>query len=89
MVARARTDYVQLSVLALVSMSAGRRTEAVRWLQLAGEQRDSLLLPMLIHSIFPPMVALRQEPAYQAVVRELGWESPAAFPEAPNLRGPT
>ena len=78
LVARSRTEHVQPLPLAAIAMSIGRRDEAVRRMAAAVAVRDSLLMPLLIHSPFPPFVALRREPEHAVVMRQLGWDVPLA-----------
>ena len=76
LLARSRTEYVQPTVLALGAMSAGRRKEAVEWLQRAATDHDAMLLPTLFCLQLPAARALRNEPEHAAVVRELAWNVP-------------
>jgi serine/threonine protein kinase len=76
LLARSRTEYVQPTVLALSAMSAGRRDDAVEWLQRAAASHDAMLLPTLFCLQLPAAKALRHEPEHAAIVRDLGWDVP-------------
>ena len=76
LLARSRTEYVQPTVLTLAAMSAGRRDEAIEWLQCAARRHDAMLLPTLFCLQLPAAKALRDEPEHAAVVRDLGWDLP-------------
>jgi serine/threonine-protein kinase len=74
LVARSRTEYVQPAVLAIIAMHLGRRDEAVRRWARAAEDRDMLMVAMLLHA--PLSATLRAQPEHAEVLRRLGWDKP-------------
>jgi serine/threonine-protein kinase len=74
LVARSRTEYVQGSVLALTAMAIGRRDVAVaRWVR-AADDRDPLMVAMMLRA--PIAAALREQPEHRVLLRRLGWDRP-------------
>jgi serine/threonine-protein kinase len=74
--ARSRSEFVGPGVLATLAMSAGRKADLWRHLRQATEIRDPLWAVAAPHSsLFAPV---RQEPEFQALLRQLGWDKPIA-----------
>jgi serine/threonine-protein kinase len=76
--ARARGEYVQPMALAVAAHGAGRREETYGYLAEAARVRDPLLTAMALH--WPGFAELRRTPRFQAILRDIGWDRPAAVP---------
>jgi TolB-like protein/tRNA A-37 threonylcarbamoyl transferase component Bud32 len=74
--ARAKTDYVQPAVLALMAACAGREDESEAWLRRAVELRDSMILAMIAQ--FRDLRPVLRRPEIQALLREIDWMLPNA-----------
>jgi serine/threonine-protein kinase len=76
LLARSRTEYVQSGVLGIMAMAIGRRDEAVaRWSR-AVDERDPMMVPLMLRT---PMAApLRAQPEHRALLARLGWDRPLA-----------
>jgi len=67
--AKATKEYVSPFYLSEVASGAGRKEEAIQYLQQAFQQRD----PMLIHLQHEPNLdPLHSDPRYWAIVKKMG-----------------
>jgi TolB-like protein/tetratricopeptide (TPR) repeat protein/tRNA A-37 threonylcarbamoyl transferase component Bud32 len=74
LLARSRTEYVQSGVLSIMAMAIGRRDEAVaRWSR-AVDERDPMMVPLLLRT--PLAAPLREQPEHRALLVRLGWDRP-------------
>jgi hypothetical protein len=69
--ARARTAYVQPSIMGTAAALAGDRTLAFEWLERAYRERDGVL-PMLNYSAMAPV--LRQDPRFRQLMLRMAIE---------------
>ena len=76
LVARAKTDYVQPAVLALMAACAGREDESEAWLRRAVDIRDSMILAMIAQ--FRDLRPVLRRPGIQALLNEIDWMLPNA-----------
>jgi len=72
--ARARTEYVQPAILALVASFLGRNDEALKLWNQAADERDMMMPSLLCFS--PLSAAIRALPEHQALLARLGWDQP-------------
>src|SRR5262249_58378052 len=73
--ARARSEYVQPSALAVAAVGAHRHADVIRHLGEAEAIRDPLLSLMASH--WPGFSSeLRSVPEFVAVLRRIGWDRP-------------
>ena len=77
--ARARGEYVQPCTLATAAVGAGMTDRALQHLAEAARVRDPMLVAQVLH--YPGFAVLRQDPRYQEVVRQLGWDRPPRLGE--------
>jgi serine/threonine-protein kinase len=74
--ARSRSEYVQSGVLAIMGMAIGRREEAVaRWSR-AVDERDPMMVPLMLRT--PLAAPLREQPEHLLLLARLGWDRPLA-----------
>ena len=71
LVARARGEYVQPVSLAISALGAGHRELALQHLREAARVRDPMLAATGLHG--PMFTSIRQDPEYQAILKELRW----------------
>ena len=75
---RARTHYIMPPALAVVTLSLGDTAQALDWLE-RGYRERSFMMPALVSPVFD---ALRSEPRFQRIVRDIGVTIP------PRVSGP-
>ena len=73
--ARSRGEYVQPVSLAIAALGAGRKDLALQHLREAARVRDPMLAATGLHG--PMYPAIRHDPEYLAILKDLGWERPA------------
>jgi tetratricopeptide (TPR) repeat protein len=76
LLARSRTEYVQSGMLAIMAMAIGRRDEAVARWSLAVDERDPMMVPLMLRT--PLAAPLREQPEHRALLARLGWDQPLA-----------
>ena len=73
--ARSRGEYVQPVSLAIAALGAGGKDLALQHLREAARIRDPMLAATGPHG--PMYPAIRHDPEYLAILKDLGWERPA------------
>lgn len=68
---RARLEYVQDTMFAVVSLNAGHRAEALSLLARASSAREALFPAMALHH--PALAPLRSAPEFDEILRGVGW----------------
>jgi serine/threonine-protein kinase len=84
--ARALTEYVQPSILAITALGAGRRDECFRHLNAAMRLRDPMFALLAAH--WPALGGLRGEPGLVETLRAIGWDLPFEAAPAPTITPP-
>jgi len=72
--ARARTEYVQPTALAVTALGAKRNEVFFRHLREAMQIRDPMFA--LLASRWPPFDSIRREPEFVQMLKEIGWNLP-------------
>jgi TolB-like protein/tRNA A-37 threonylcarbamoyl transferase component Bud32 len=72
--ARARTSFVQPTVLGVAATGAGRHDVAIRHLREAARIHDSLFANLALK--WPGLASLHASPDYGALLADMGWDKP-------------